>query len=256
MKRLSFTILALFLITSCSKESGNESCIAESNGITYPSEIVINASKGGGVWWFPQGVDCDTTLGHQGKEVVDYLKREGFLVYESCREEDINLGDFPNIKLLIIAGSIKPYSISESEEIACYVKDGGKLMLLLDHNITNNSLPYHLGLNFWETNKNDAIIKFQKHAITGNRSYEHAIRGVSALKKSDYIVDVVARLDEATYLDVNYNGVQDENEVSAPIVIGVIQFGQGTVLFSGDINIWQYLENELFKNAITWFDLK
>lgn len=237
--------IVFFLIVSCSTES---------DGTVYPSEIVINASKDGGVWWFPQEIDCDTSVVHQGKGLVDYLKSEGFLVYESCRQENINLNEFPNMKLLIVAGSYFPYNYAESKKIADYVKNGGKLMLLIDHT-PNNGLPYHLGLDFRKTNSNEVIIEFKEHEITGNRSYEHAIRGVSGLNKSDNIVDVVARLSEATFLDTNYNGVQDENEVNAPIVIGTMQFGQGRVLFSGDINIWQWEENELFKNAISWFDL-
>ena len=246
MKNLFFIILAFCLIGSCSTET---------DGTVYPSEIVINASKGGGVWWYPQGVDCDTTVTHQGKSIVDYLKREGFLVYESCREENIDLDEFPNIKLLIVAGSFFPLNYSESKNIADYVRNGGKLMLLLDHT-PNNGLPYHLGLDFRKTNTNEVIIEFKEHEITGNRSYEHAIVGISGLNKSDNIVDVIARLSEASFLDTNYNGVQDDDEVNAPIVIGTIQFGQGTVLFSGDTNIWQYEENELMKNAISWFNLK
>ena len=239
-----FTVI--FLIVSCSTES---------DGTVYPSEIVINASKGGGVWWFPQDIDCDTSVVHQGKRTVDYLKSEGFLVYESCRQETIDLNEFPNMKLLIVAGSYFPFNYVESKNIADYVRNGGKLMLLIDHT-PNNGLPYHLGLDFRKTNSNDVIIEFKEHEITGHRSYEHDMNGVSGLNKSDNTVDVVARLSEATFLDTNYNGVQDENEVNAPIVIGTMQFGQGTVLFSGDINIWQYEENELFKNAISWFDLK
>jgi len=254
--KLGTILTVIFLIISCSKESEIDTCYEESGGIVYPSEIVINASKGGGAWWYGQGVDCDTTAGHQGKGLVDFLKREGFSVYESCREEDINLGEFPNIKLLIVAGSHLPYSISESKEIACYVRNGGKLMLLLEHTPTNNILPFHLGLQFWETNTNDVIIEFQKHEITGNKSYEHPINGVSGLLKSDNEVDVVARLSEETFLDTNYDGVIDDYEVIAPVVIGTIQFGQGRILFSGDINIWQWEENELFKNAISWFDLR
>ncbi len=256
MKKLLFVIPVLSLILSCSSDSEALSCMRASNEAIYPSEIVINASKGGGAWWFPQGVDCDSAVGHQGKGLVDYLRGEGFSVYETCREEDIFLNQFPNIQLLIVAGSYLPYGMAESEEIACYVENGGNLMLLLDHSHTNNILPWHLGLQFWKTNTNDVIIEFQKHYITGNRSYEHPINGVSALNRSKNPVDVIARLSAATYLDTNYNEIKDPEEVNAPIVIGTMQFGKGKVLFSGDINIWHYEANDLFKNAVSWFDLE
>ena len=52
--------------------------------------IVVDASKCGGVWWFPQGKNgFDPTKDHQGKRLADDLKSSGWEVEEIARGEDV-----------------------------------------------------------------------------------------------------------------------------------------------------------------------
>jgi hypothetical protein len=237
MKKLLYLICTLVIFTSCHNESDDSP-----NKQTYDSDIVINASNDGGSWWYPQGIDCDPALDHQGKELVDFLKQKGYSVYESCRQENVEISDYPKIKLLIVAGSYLPYSDAESQIIFDYVSNGGKLMLLLDHT-TDNTLANKFGLDFQNTNTNNIKIEFLNHEITQNIDSVYETSGVSGLNNSELSIDIIAKLDNETYLDTNSNGIQDQDEIASPILIGTMDIEQGKVLFSGDINIWQQKPN-------------
>ena len=251
MKKISFLTFLFYLVVSCSIVQDE----TELNNHTYNFEIVINASKDGGAWWSPQSINCDTAEAHQGKVLVDLLKQEGYSVYESCREEYIDIDDFPNIKLLIVAGSYLKYSDTESEMIYDYVRKGGKLMLLLDHS-PDNSLASKFGLDFQKPNENNGKLIFENHEITSNIDIEYAfnISGFSGLNSSVLDYDVIARMDEETFLDLNYNGFHDHDEICAPTLIGTMNLEKGKMIFSGDVNIWQNY-TKLFMNTIEWFDL-
>ena len=51
--------------------------------------VLVDASRDGGVWWFPQPpagtVTFDPNRDHQGKALADYLRSEGFQVTELPR---------------------------------------------------------------------------------------------------------------------------------------------------------------------------
>jgi hypothetical protein len=126
-------------------------------------------------------------------------------------------------------------------------------MLLLDHT-TDNTLANKFGLDFQNTNTNNIKIEFLNHEITQNIDSVYETSGVSGLNNSELSIDIIAKLDNETYLDTNSNGIQDQDEIASPILIGTMDIEQGKVLFSGDINIWQQ-KPEMFKNAIEWFGL-
>jgi len=240
--------------------SDEENATPQHGGGTNPgnqsnsAEIVIDASKGSGGWWFPQAIDCDITQDHQGKGLTDFLKLEGFTVYESCRQEKIDIDDFREIELLIAVGSFTSWTDTESEKIVDFVRNGGKLMLVLDHT-PDNSLSSRFGLEFRSTIVNEVRVMFEIHEITGDQTSDFNTMGVSGLVSSDSTIDVVARLSNEDYIDINNNTVQDDTDVSSPVLIGTMDFGEGKILFSGDVNIWQQIP-ELFENAISWFNLK
>src|SRR5690349_15691468 len=41
------------------------------------TQVLVDASRDGGDWWFPQGTTVDPNAPHQGKALADYLRSQG-----------------------------------------------------------------------------------------------------------------------------------------------------------------------------------
>lgn len=96
-RRPRYAILASLILTAgCSETSPTE---AEAlTGVPIDKSptggaadsrmrVLVDASKDGGVWWFPQADSFDPGEGHQGKALADHLRRLGYEVTELGRDE-------------------------------------------------------------------------------------------------------------------------------------------------------------------------
>ena len=59
-----------------------------------PVRVLIDASKDGGLWWFPQAQAFNPKAYHQGKVFVDIIRAKGWQVTELPRGERITLTSF------------------------------------------------------------------------------------------------------------------------------------------------------------------
>ena len=67
--------------------------------------ILVDASRDGGGWWFPQTPSlCDPDAHHQGKALADYLKSLGFTVTELCQGEMITPELLAPFDIIVQAG--------------------------------------------------------------------------------------------------------------------------------------------------------
>lgn len=216
-------------------------------------DIIINGSKDGGGWWFPQDIDCDPNIDHQGKATVDTLKSYGFSVYEIGKREFVDMNNFKVPSLLFIAGCYRSFSENEIQQILNYLNDGGNLLILLDHT-PNNSLTHALNLDFQDINDAGAIIEYESHPISVGLESGLMVAGVSAITNIDEGISVIARFGESTFFDTNGNYIQDPDEINNPIFMGSKNYGKGKIVFCGDQNLWQK-EFLLLKNTLKWFNL-
>jgi len=220
------------------------------------TNILIDASHGGGAWWYPQGVNCNPESYHQGRGFANELSAHKYSVYESCREEVIDPKQFKELALLVVADGYRAFSKSEADRVLEYLSDGGNVLLMLDHGapLNNRETWSALGLEFYKTNVNDVIINFETHKVAYGMPATLATRGVSAISSDGKGIDVIARLSSDTYLDLNFNGTLDANDRVNPIFMGAIEYGKGKLVFCGDVNLWQR-DMTLIRNTMSWFGM-
>jgi len=97
---------------------------------TTTASILVDASKDGGVWWFPQGgASYDPALPHQGKALADYLRSEGFLVTEVPRFQQMTCEELSASDLVVVL-QFDSYAPAELAAYDRFVRRGGRLMLL------------------------------------------------------------------------------------------------------------------------------
>ena len=214
--------------------------------------ILVDASRDGGTWWFPQAGPFDPDLPHQGKPLADSLRSLGMRADELPRpftitEEQLNLYD-----LVIRAVGFGSYSDQEINAYTNYVEQGGQLLLLADHS-ANDGLANSFGLQFTGVTRGDnKLNNYEIHPLTDGvgEIYYHVGSGLSTYPPA---AQIIGRLSDQSFLDLNYNGIRDAGEPAAPDVLGVMNAGSGAILFCGDINMWETVPQPLINNMLDWF---
>lgn len=251
MRYILFLLILIFI--SCNKQDDDTLNKEVDTLNKLEVDILINASKGGGVWWYPQYPDYNPNLPHQGKSTVDSLKSYEFSVYEIGRGEFVDMNDYHVSGLLIIPGSYRTFSDIEIQQILDFLNSGGNLLILVDHN-PKNSLTHALNLDFQPINFGGATVEYESHPISEGLEPNMFLVGVSAITNSEEGINVIARLEKSVFIDTNGNNSPDPGEISNPIFMGTKTFGKGRIVFCGDINLWQH-DFLLLKNTLKWFDL-
>jgi len=106
----------------------------DETGKRQPGRVLIDASKGGGAWWFPQSprTEFDPNKPRQGKALADYFKGKGWSVHELPREqEDMRSAFTRDTDVVVRYGEFKPHSANEAEAYRKFVEAGGSLILLM-----------------------------------------------------------------------------------------------------------------------------
>ena len=219
--------------------------------------ILVDASRDGGGWWFPQfelSGDFDISLPHQGKYLADYLRSRGYRVDELRRPYFV-APLLHTYDIVIRASGFGYYTPQEIAAYQQYVQAGGNLLLLGDHMkyLPADSLALAFGLEFAGITLGDNLMSnFIAHPITegvGTVGY-----GVgSGLVAYPASAQLLGFLSSGSYLDLNKNDAQDPGEPSAPPVLGVLPYGTGRIVFCGDVNMWEWIPQPLVDNVLAWF---
>jgi len=256
------TILAaaatcLALVTACSVSTGRARTPTQNVASgTDSASILVDASRDGGVWWFPQVAPFDPGAEHQGLALVGYLRSRGYRVKELGRGTAITSDLLHSNGIVIRAGEFGGYTAEETAAYREYVRAGGRLLLLADHMryAPPDELGRSFGLDFVGITQGGNVLRFiSGHPITeglGPLGY-----GVgSALLSIPASALVLGTLDSTGFVDLNDNGQQDEGEPSAPVVLGAMAFGSGRIVFCGDTNLWEWdTAQPLLDNVLAWF---
>jgi hypothetical protein len=93
--------------------------------------ILIDASKDGGTWWFPQGKTYDPKKAHQGKVFADGLARRGWEVRELAPGDTITDKTFEKVDLVLRPQFFSAYSEAEVQAYRAAVDAGLRLILIV-----------------------------------------------------------------------------------------------------------------------------
>jgi hypothetical protein len=100
---------------------------------TGPPRIVVDATKGGFSWWYPQrGPQFDPAADHKGKALVDYFQQRGWAVRELAEGDDV-VAALGESDVAIRFGDTAPHTPQEVRAYDRFVQSGGALLLLAGH---------------------------------------------------------------------------------------------------------------------------
>ena len=132
-----------------------------------PIRALVDASKDGGVWWFPQyaGTGFDQNQNHQGKAMADAMRARGWQVTELPRGEFITPEKLQGFDIVIRPEPYFPYSTSEANAYREAVAGGLRLFLIGSAAGYDDRIADVLGLRFGG-NRHISVEKIVPHSLT------------------------------------------------------------------------------------------
>jgi hypothetical protein len=238
------------------KDSNNRSTKWQASAVTLCCKILIDASHDGGVWWYPQSLvtGFNSDKWHQGQSFANLLREKGFEVDELGRGAELTEEMFFGCYIVIRANGFQAYTSKELKVYTRLIDRGMNMVFFTDHkkNDPVDELGDHLGLKF-EGIANGIVTTFTPHVITKNISSIDYIAGsvlTSSSKNPD--IKVLGWLRDDDYADLNFNGVKDDNEPSAPPVMGILNYPKSHIFFIGDMNGLEVMPQPFIDNLIQW----
>ena len=155
---LTFVFALLLLLNPCAA-SGQKTL-----------RVLVDASKDGGLWWFPQGNGntFDPRQDHQGKPLADFMRDKGWEVVELGRGEVITADKLRDVDVIVRPTVYFDYT---PEEIAAYrdsVMGGTRLLLMGGNGDRPDSLATIFGLHFDSSSRFGPVRKWIQHPLTAN----------------------------------------------------------------------------------------
>lgn len=206
--------------------------------------ILIDASKDGGVWWYPQSAATGfvATNNHQGKKLADYFRSLGFKVDEIGRGTIITNDLLRNYNNIIRAGGFGNYTPDEIAAYETFLSRSSSLLLLQDHltNFPNDQLSASLGAVFTGVQAG-TVTSFESHPIT---------TGVSSFP---FMMGSVIRNPDPTKMTILGSIVTTiGGETSNTGVMGVLHHPTSRIFFIGDTNGIETIPQPFTLNLIKW----
>jgi hypothetical protein len=220
-------------------------------------KILIDASRDGGVWWFPQSSETgfSSDSAHQGKQLADSLRSMGYEVDEWPRGTPVTDSLLNQYDKVIRAGGFGAYTASEIEAYDHFINKGSSLILLLDHlsNYRNDDLSEHLGIQFAGGLFGDVTV-FATHPVTaGVTSLYYAAGSVVINANNNSSMTILGSLDSSVYFDQNSNGQFDNGDILGPPVMGILNsYPHCRIFFMGEMNGLETVPQPFVNNLVQW----
>jgi hypothetical protein len=202
------------------------------------SRILIDASRDGGVWWFPQGTPFNKDANHQGLAFEKVMTELGFEVEVLPRGAVITDDLLKEYSVIFRANAFGNYLPSEIEAYKNALDRGIILLLFSDHQTNTKGMVDGVanlaGVRFNDTLKGN-ITNFSTHQLT---------QGLSNLP---YGV--------GSYIDLTQNvNFTSLATLEGKPVMGLITHPQSSILVMGDTNTIEFNTRPLTDNVVAWIN--
>ena len=237
-------IFAFIIFCSCEKSFEATDTAIENTAIMSDGDpddlVLVDASRDGGVWWFPQGGNFSASAPHQGKALADYVRSKNFVVDELPRGAAITWTLLSKYKKIIRAGGFGNYTTAEIAAYDSALLYSSSILLLSDHltNFPNDKLSIHLGLNFSGAHTG-ILTPSSNHSITA---------GVNSLP---YIAgSIIMNPDPVRMTILGYVGRTTTQPGYA--AMGILHHSKAKVFFIGDANGIEQVPQPFTNNLMQW----
>lgn len=157
---LMVCLASLFVVFDVSAAIRNQKSSAE------PLRVLVDASKDGGLWWFPQAPpNFNPNEPHQGKQLADFMRALGWKVTELGRGQVITFEKLRDFDLVIRPAAYSPYS---HEEALAYQQSvaAGTRVLLSGLGKESDAIAEIFGLRWSTRSRYGPIKQWIPHALT------------------------------------------------------------------------------------------
>ena len=204
-KLLMVCFAGLLMIFAASAANGNQKTL----------RVLVDASKDGGLWWFPQGPpNFDPNQHHQGKSLADFMRGLGWKVTELPRGEVITFDKLRDFDLIIRPAAYFPYSQNEAVAYQQSVIAGTRL-LIGGLGKESDAIAEIFGLRFGARNRFAPVKQWIPHELTAN---------IECCALSWTVLDV---------LPPGAVTLAWLNQANTNPVLGYLSYGNGSVVFVG-----------------------
>jgi hypothetical protein len=266
ISKLLLSFVLMLVMAGCQKlvvetQNANSSSPLTSNpsdSSEHPIDsILVDASKDGGVWWFPQAYPSfSDSADHQGKALADYLRSLGHHVDELPRGALITDELLSNYSKIIRAAPFFEYSDEELASYKNFMNKHGAILLFQDHLSydSNDKISKFLGINFKGAIEG-TITNFASHEITQNiDSFPFIAGAVVTNTENNPNIIVLGSISKTNYTVLNgadpFNG-QVPN-IDPPVMGLVTSFPNTKIFFIGDMNGMESVPQPLTRNIVNW----
>jgi hypothetical protein len=241
---------------SAIKDSVAKETITKDSISDYSNRILVDASKDGGGWWFPQSplTGFSSKEDHQGSNLVLYLVGLGYAVDELPRDTVLTSSMLTKYSKIIRATGFFSYTKEELQAYDDFLNNGGSLFLIADflRDGETDGLAEHLGLQL-KGILNGTVTVFATDSITdGVTSLVYIAGSVVTNALNNPNITILGSFDKSYYLDVNNNGMLDSGDIQGPPAMGKLNNFNGKVFFLGDINGFEAVPQPLTQNIFHW----
>jgi hypothetical protein len=208
-------------------QDSNRGCSA----LAGSSRVVIDASRDGGAWWFPQAGPFSQDAPHQGQALAEYFRSRGFAVDELGRGTILTDEVFLGARAVIRTSGFGHYSAAELEAYRRFLSCPATLVLLAERS-SGDQLAELLGLTFPDL-AFGTITDFVHHPLTQGVTTLPLFGGTTLAAEYPSTVQILAR----------FGGLP---------IMGVVHGQAARVLFLGDVNSLETVPQPFVDNLIAW----
>src|SRR6266508_1292885 len=136
------------------------------SALASSNRVVVDASRDGGVGWFPQVGPCSQDAPHQGRALAEYVRSRGFVVDELGRGTTLTDEVFFGARVVIRTAVFGQYSAAELAAYRRFLSCPATLVLLAERPLpSGDQLAEMLGLTF-SGSVSGTITDFAHHPLT------------------------------------------------------------------------------------------
>jgi len=238
MRSCILLIISAILFSSCTQDSGTS--VLGLPGTTPNGYILIDASRDGSAWWYPQTSTQDPTQYHLGSALANYLSTLGYVVLEAKRGTTITKELLSNYDLVIRAGASSNYSTDELNAYKNYILGNHPLLVMSDNMAAgiNDNLNQYFGLN---------MEGFYSGSVVAAPTDNPIMNGVTNIPYDAGSIIKNPDLNSITPL-----GYYSDSTIHNATAMGIVNNPNARIFFIGDNKALESVSQPFTKNLFGW----